>query len=237
MDARHANTIDYRLKTAAEYRWIGKPGNRFDSADKSTGKAIFGIDVNLPKMKIAMVIRCPHFGGSIKSWDDSNAKIMPGVIAVTEIHSGIAIVADSYWQAKKAAEQLIVEWDKGPLAGLDSATILQRQQQALINGESYQVKAQGDELAQVLTNAATLLEAEYASPYTHHSPMEPQNTTALITGEYCEVWSPNQAPDICQAVAAHYADLPRANITINTTLLGADLAVEATLILSAKPLP
>lgn len=210
---------DVSLKDASDYQWVGKELPRYDAQIKSDGSAIFGMDVQLPGIKTAVVVRPPYFGGTIKNYDDSAAKTSSGVIKVLEIHSGIAIVADSYWQAKKAAGLLTVEWHKGPLAGLSSEKILEDQQQALASGEKKAFTEEG-EIEKAWPQAAKIIEAEYASPHAHHSPMEPQNCTALIEGENCEIWAPSQGPDLTRAIAAHYTGLDHDNITVNITFMG-----------------
>lgn len=217
--ARKAANVDYELKKSADYKWIGKSIPRLDARIKSTGEAQFGIDTILPGMKIAVVVRSPYFGGSVKQWSDSSVINEDGVSAAFAIHSGIAIVAESYWQARKAANKLDVDWNKGPLAGLNSSQIRSDQQQALAEGEPYWV-IKDDEIDNTLQSAHQLLQAEYASPFTHHSPMEPQNATALVTGDSCEIWAPNQAPGICRTLAAHYANIDQDRITVNSTFLG-----------------
>lgn len=220
--ARRFADVDYQLKARSDYRWIGTPMARLDAIAKSTGTAEFGVDVNLPGMKTAVVVRCPHFGGSVKSWDSDSISDIDGIVASFPIHSGIAIVADGYWPARKAAGQLAVQWDKGPLAGLNSALIREQQQQALAEQDPHWAVEEGD--PEILASSANTLKAEYSAPFTHHSPMEPQNATALYTadvdGDRCEVWAPNQAPDMCQALAAQYADVARDKVKINSTLLG-----------------
>ncbi|TNF34936.1 MAG: xanthine dehydrogenase family protein molybdopterin-binding subunit, partial [Gammaproteobacteria bacterium] len=118
------------LKQPQQFRWIGRSLPRRDAVAKSTGQATFGVDIQLPDMKVAVVVRCPHFGGKAHSWIAESVTAKPGVVAAFEIHAGIAIVADTYWQARKAADGLQVTWDKGPLAGLDSSAIRQQQEQA-----------------------------------------------------------------------------------------------------------
>lgn len=220
--AKQFGDVDYQLKAASDYRWIGTPMARLDAVAKSTGTADFGADVNLPGMKTAVVVRCPHFGGSVKSWDSDSISHIDGIVASFPIHSGIAIVADGYWPARKAAGQLAVHWDKGPLAGLNSSAIRQQQQQALVEQDPYWAVEEGD--TALLATSANTLKAEYSAPFAHHSPMEPQNATALYTanvdGDSCEVWAPNQAPDICQALTAQFAEVARDKVKINTTLLG-----------------
>jgi CO/xanthine dehydrogenase Mo-binding subunit len=208
------------LKDPKDFRWIGKNLSRFDNRDKSTGAPIFGADVVLPNMRVAVVVRCPHFGGKALNVDDSAAKSHRGVDAVFPIHNGIAVVAQDYWQARKAAEKLVIEWNKGPLAGLSSADILANQEAVLANHEDpINALSEGD-TETVLQQADVVIEARYSAPFLHHSPMEPQNATALVTGEKMEVWAPSQAPDFVQMLASEFSGFARDKITVHSTHLG-----------------
>lgn len=217
------NDVEYHLKSPENWRWIGSDYPRLDRVSKSTGTAEFGMDVVLEGMKTAVIVRCPYFGGSVQSWDPGTVSSLDGVIDAFVVHSGIAIVAEGYWQARQAAAKLEVNWDKGPLAGLSSEAILEGQRQALIDADPYIGMERGDVEA-VHDSQALLVQARYSAPYTHHSPMEPQNATAIYTedsaGNRCEVWAPNQAPDISRALIAHYGDVSHDNAIIHTTLLG-----------------
>ena len=207
------------LKRRDSFQWIGKSLPRNDSLMKIKGEAVFGIDVDFPDIKIALIRRCPHFGGKLSSYNDSKAKALDGVLAIFPVHSGVAVVAESFWQAKKAVETLEVDWDRGPIANLDSTKIRQNQQEALTNSKPFFHTDDGDAEA-VFNQSSVQLSAHYAVPYFHHSPMEPQNTTALVTGETCEIWSPSQGPEIVRAVAAHYTGFKRESVKVNTTLMG-----------------
>ncbi len=222
-DAKSYLDTPYVLKAAKDFRYIGKAETRPDALQKSTGTAQFGVDIDLPNLKTAVVVRCPHFGGTIASWDASSIDSLPGIIAVKEIHSGIAIVADTYWQARKAAGQLVISWDKGPMADMDSAKIKQQQRDLIANEKPRVMMEEGDTSA-VWDSAATIIEADYSVPFTHHSPMEPQNATAIATerdGEMTmEMWIPSQSPDLSRAVAAHFTSLTAPQITVHTTLMG-----------------
>lgn len=208
------------LKKPEDYRWVGKSLQRFDSADKVQGKTQFGVDVQLPDMKVAVVVRCPQFGGKLISFDKNSVASVKGVKDVFAIHSGVAIVADGYWQARKAAGQLVVEWNKGPLAGLDTATILQSQKNALANAQKpFSIIDEGD-VGKVLADAASVVEAEYSAPFFHHSPMEPQNCTALFSNGQLLLWAPTQTADIARAVASHFTGVPQESIVVESTFLG-----------------
>lgn len=215
-----------RLKsTSEEYKWIGKHFPRIDGAGKVDGSAQFGVDVNLPNMKVAVVLRCPYFGGSLQSFQAEEALAMPGVRRIFAIHNGLAVVADGYWQARQAANRVQVQWDKGPLAGLSSAQIRRQQEAALDNGETIvealdEGDADGAWQSAQQQSAAVNLEVHYAAPFLHHSTMEPQNCTALVTGDRCEIWAPSQAPGFVQSIAAQFGGFDRDKVTVHTTLMG-----------------
>ncbi|OGT72794.1 MAG: hypothetical protein A3I78_00055 [Gammaproteobacteria bacterium RIFCSPLOWO2_02_FULL_56_15] len=211
--------VDFVLKDPADFRWIGREAPRIDGYLKSTGKAIFGMDVSLPGLKTAVVLRPPQFGGQVRSWNADTVRELPGVIQAFEIHTGIAIVADSYWEARQAAGNTHVEWDKGPLAGLDSEKIRKELLQGLEAPEPHEVVDEGD-TATAFAGARQLLDAVYMAPFLPHSTMEPQNATALVRGESCEMWVPSQAPDMTRAVVAFFTGLRQEAITIHSTLLG-----------------
>ncbi|MCB1616713.1 MAG: xanthine dehydrogenase family protein molybdopterin-binding subunit, partial [Pseudomonadales bacterium] len=210
---------EVRLKEKSEFKWLGKSLPRRDALAKSTGTATFGVDVDLPGMRVAVIVRCPHFGGSLLSFDDSAAKQVKGVEHVFVMHSGVAIVADTYWHARKAADKLVVKWNKGPLAGLDSKKIREEHKRVLANNEPVSVVAEGD-VSAAYADAKKVLDVQYGAPYYHHSPMEPQNCTALVEGDHCTLWAPSQTADIARGVAAHFTGLKHANIVVNTTLMG-----------------
>lgn len=208
------------LKNPSDFKWIGKSLKRFDNWDKSTGQPLFGADVVLPNMKVAVVVRCPHFGGSLKSLDDSAAKARPGVEGVFTIHNGVAVVANDYWQARQGANALVIEWDKGPLAGLSSADILANQQQALDNTDDIVEAINEGDTTTALAASENVIEASYSAPFLHHSPMEPQNATALVTGDSMDIWAPSQAPDFVQMLASEFTRISKDKITVHSTHLG-----------------
>lgn len=208
------------LKAPGSYRWIGKSLQRFDSADKVKGKTQFGVDVLLPGMKVAVVVRCPQFGGKLLSFDKSSISGISGIHDVFAIHSGVAVVANGYWQARKAANQLVVQWDKGPLAGLDNAKIMQGLRSALeTTAKPFAALDEGDVKA-AFTAPAQQIEAEYTAGFFHHSPMEPQNCTALFVDGQLKLWAPTQTADIARAVASHFTGVPQEHITVESTFLG-----------------
>ncbi len=209
----------YTLKERSAHRWIGRDLPRLDAREKSTGKAQYGMDVTLPGMLTAVVVRPRQFGATLDQFNADRALEAKGVEAVFAIHSGVAVVARTYWEARKAAALLEVSWQDGPLATLDSADIRQQQADALETQEGHIALERGDGAGR-LDNADAVIRARYSAPYTHHSPMEPQNATALVSGDDCELWAPTQGPDLAQAVAAHYTGIARDRIKVNALTLG-----------------
>ena len=134
---------DVALKDPKDFRIVGKPTRRLDTPDKVNGKAVFGLDVQLPGMLVALVARPPVFGGKVKSFNADKARAVSGVRHVVQIPRGVAVVADGFWPAKKGREALEVVWDDGPLGGLDSRTQLE-QYAELARKPGVAVRKEGD---------------------------------------------------------------------------------------------
>jgi isoquinoline 1-oxidoreductase beta subunit len=209
---------DIPLKPKSERTIIGQDVPRKDTPDKIIGKAEFGFDQRLEGMLFAVVARSPVFEGSVKSFDDTAALAVPGVRRTVEIETGIAVLADHSWAAIKGREALKIEWNDGPNAGLDSAGISARLAKA--DPATAPVMREDGDVAGALAKAAKVVEAVYELPYISHSPMEPMNCTARITGDRCEVWAPIQSVTWGEAVAAHHAGVPRENVMIQPTYSG-----------------
>ena len=226
------------LKSPADWRWIGKHDARVDAREKIDGTALFALDVQLPGMLTAVLLRCPQFGGSLKQFDGAKAAASPGVRLVTACAGGVAVVADGYWNARQGAALVEVEWDKGPQDGLDSAAIAARLEDTLDAQDGNVVRESGERSKAAV---ARTVEAEYRVPFLAHATMEPMNAVAQVQGEHAEVWAGNQAPDVLQGLVARALKIPASNVTINTTLLGGgfgrramvDFAVEAALVAQA----
>jgi len=225
------------LKKPQDFKYLGKSRTKMDAAAKSTGTATFGIDVDIPGALAAVVVRCPHFGGKLLNVDDSAVKAAKGVKDVFPIHSGVAIVADTYWQARKAAGSLKVEWDKGPLANVSSDSVLKRREGLVETGERNTIESRGD-VKTAFNEASDVVSLRFDSPYFHHSTMEPQNCTAHVVDGRAELWVPNQGPDVVQGIVNEYTGIPFEAITVHNTFLGGgfgrrcfpDFAAEAAVI-------
>jgi isoquinoline 1-oxidoreductase beta subunit len=211
-----------KLKDSADYRWIGKHVPRLDAHDKLTGKAVFGMDVQLDGMLTAVVMRCPEIGGELTDFNAAQAEVMPGVRGIVELPNGrgIAVVADDFWSAKQAAGTITLGWNGGPLNGMTDKTILAEQRRLLDEGDIAYETGSGADLAKVFPSSATEIEAEYTTPYLAHAPMEPMNATAHVLRENCEIWAPTQAPDMSRQVACDILGFKRAQVQVHTTYLG-----------------
>lgn len=205
------------LKEAKDFKVIGKPTKRLDTAYKVNGTAEYGIDVKLPGMVYASLEQCPVIGGKPTSFDAAKAKAMPGVIAVVQIRDGVAVVADTWWHAKKAREALAVQWDEGAVARIDNASM----QDGIRNARdaTIPIKKTGDAKA-ALNSASKKLSAEYWSPLLAHATMEPQNFTASYKDGKCLVIGPAQFQQGTQGNVATAIGLKPEDVTVKTTFLG-----------------
>jgi isoquinoline 1-oxidoreductase beta subunit len=206
------------LKDPKDFKIVGKPTKRLDTPDKTNGKAVFGLDVSVPGMLVAVVARPPVFGGKVKSFDAARAKAVPGVRQVVEIDRGVAVVADGFWPAKQGREALEVVWDEGPHASLDSRT--QGEQYAELAKRPGVVAHKEGDTAAALTKAAKTFEAVYDLPYLAHATMEPMNAVADVRADSCEVWTGTQFQTVDRDEAAKAAGLKPEQVKLHTMLCG-----------------
>jgi len=218
---------DVPLKTQAEFRLIGKPLARLDTPGKVDGSAEFGLDVKLPGLLHAAVALCPTLGGKLKSLDSTAALAMPGVRRVLPTASTVIVVAEHFWQAKKARDALGVVWESGSNVELDNAAIWSRLNQAAtqpgasaLTSEDVAAALKGGHAADALKQAARTFEAVYELPLLAHATMEPMNCTADVRAGSCDVYVGTQSQQMTQAVAAEAAALKPAQVNVHTTLLG-----------------
>src|SRR6059058_2453317 len=222
------------LKDPKDFRLVGTRVTRLDTPAKVDGSALFGIDVKVPGMLVASIERSPVLGGRLERFSADRAKAMPGVRYVVALEpsswmgtngawaagcaAGVAVVADTYWQAVQARRALEIEWDEGDSGALDSASI---RAQLLALAEQPGIVAQtiGDATA-ALAGAAKRLDATYDVPLLHHATLEPMNCTAHVRAGECDVWAPTQNQGDAQRVAAEVSGLPKEKVRIHTTLSG-----------------
>ena len=240
------------LKNSEDFTIVGRDTHRLDTADKSSGKAKFGIDSRVPGMLYAVVARCPVFEGKVASFDAKKAKALPGVRDVFEIKTsgrgasttgGVAVLAENSWAAIQGRKALEVTWEEGA-AAKESSEELRDQFLANAQKPGGVLRNEGDANA-VLEAAPKKLEAIYELPFAAHVCMEPMNCTVDIRPDSAEAWVPSQGPQWAQAVIAEAAKLPPEKVTVHTTLMGggfgrryqADFVMEAAQVakISGKP--
>ncbi|HJS78452.1 MAG TPA: xanthine dehydrogenase family protein molybdopterin-binding subunit [Burkholderiales bacterium] len=207
------------LKQPSDFRIIGKSTPRHDLALKVTGQPIFGLDVKRKGLLTATVARCPVFGGKVKSFNAERALKVKGVRRVTQIGSGVAVIADGFWAAKKGRDALEVAWDEGPMAQVSSAE-LSRRWAELAKGTTAAERLKTGDAAAALASGARRLEAAYEVPFLAHVCMEPMNATAHFKGDSVEIWAPTQAQSWSRHAVAQLTGLPANAITVHTTYLG-----------------
>jgi isoquinoline 1-oxidoreductase beta subunit len=212
-----------RLKNPSEFQLIGKRTRRLDSQSKCDGSQKFGLDLDLPGMKIAVVAHPPVFGGRVKGFNDNEARAMDGVRDVFEIPlvkgSGVAVVADRFWTAKQARDRLKIDWDLSGIERPDSAELLTRFKQ-LARTKANVAANRGDEMAFDRIPAAKRIVAEYDFPYLAHTPMEPLNATVKFEGNRAEAWVPSQFQTMDQMAIAQTLGLKPEQVTFHTEFAG-----------------
>ncbi|MCC6556839.1 MAG: xanthine dehydrogenase family protein molybdopterin-binding subunit [Polyangiaceae bacterium] len=209
---------DPPLKDPSQFALIGTSPPRLDDAAKLTGRAVFGIDVKLPGMLTAVIVRPPVFGASLVSFDASAAMAVAGVHGVHVVDAGVAVVADHYWAARKGAAALSAQWSWSPCDAVDEEEIL-AEAAALAAGPGAVAASVGDAEA-ALGSAAHTIEAIYTAPYQAQATMEPMNSTADVRPDGCDVWTPTQYQEGALAVTEQITGLPASSINIHTTYAG-----------------
>lgn len=209
------------LKDPKDWKLIGQPVKRLDTDDKLNGKQIFGTDLTMPGMLNASIKACPVFGGKLISFDDSKVRTMPGVRKVVAVgDDAVAVVADTWWQANTALDQLPIIWDEGPNVNVSSASIDKILDEGLISNDNVFVGNKNGDVNKALKGAKKIVEATYRYPYQNHATMEPMNATALWTKDKCDVWCPTQNGTAALHAAAKAADLPIEQCDVHKIHLG-----------------
>ncbi|MFO1339317.1 MAG: xanthine dehydrogenase family protein molybdopterin-binding subunit [Burkholderiaceae bacterium] len=232
-----------QLKAPKDFRLLGKPTKRLDTAAKINGTAKFGIDAHLPGMLVAVMARAPQPGAKPTSVNDAKAKAVKGVQQVITLPSGVAVLATGYWAAKQGRDALEITWDLGKLATLGSAAVSDMLRDGANNADAI-AKDTGN-LKDAAAASAKSLDAIYEAPYLAHACMEPMNCTAWVRGDEVEVWAGTQSQGPAQGILAQVAQATPAKVKVNTMLLGGgfgrrfapDFTIDATLLskISGKP--
>ena len=210
--------VNVKLKTPEQFKLIGTPAKRLDTAGKVNGSAVYGIDARPPGVKIATLAQSPVFGGKVKSVDDTAAKAVKGVRQIVRLDDAVAVVADHMGAAKKGLAALKIEWDDGGNAALATADIAAELEQATL-GSGAVAQSIGD-ADKAMASAATKVEAIYQVPFLAHATMEPMNCTVHFRKDECEIWLGTQAIARVQALAAKTAGLPADKVIVHNHLIG-----------------
>jgi isoquinoline 1-oxidoreductase subunit beta len=212
---------EVKLKDPGQFKLIGgeKRLPRLDSHSKSTGTQTFAIDVMLPDMMTAVVLRPPRFGAKVQSIDSAAAKAVPGVVDVVEIPRGVAVVGRDMWSAKKGRELLKVSWDESGAEKRGTEQLFEEYRRMSGGSAAVKVESQGDTDA-ALKKAARVLDFEFEFPYLAHAPMEPLTAAAKLSPGKCEIWAGCQFQTVDQANAAQALGLRPEQVSINTLAAG-----------------
>ena len=210
---------EVKLKDARDWKLAGKPMKRLEVSDKVQGKPIYGIDVRVPNMLYASLIQCPVFTGTLKAVDESKISGMKGIHRVVKLPDAVAVVADSWWQAKKAAEALQITWDDAGNGAVSSQTIADFVRTGLTASDAGVGRRQGD-VAAGLAKAAKRVEAEYYAPFQSHATLEPQNCTAHVTADKAEIWVPTQDAERSMTAAAQALEISPRNVAVHAMMVG-----------------
>jgi isoquinoline 1-oxidoreductase subunit beta len=220
------------LKNPSEFRLIGKKVRRLDSRAKCDGSQKFGLDLDLPGMKLAVVAHPPVFGGRVKSIDDGETRKISGVLEVFEIPlvkgSGVAVVADRFWTAKQARDRLKIDWDLSGIELANSSDLFTRYKEMAHTPGNVAI-ARGDDKALDQIAASNRIIAEYEFPYLAHTPMEPLNATIRFDGDRAEAWVPSQFQTFDQMAIAEVLGLKPEQVSFHTEFAGGGFGRRAAL--------
>ncbi len=211
---------EVRLNDPKDWKIAGKPIRRVEIPDIVTGRIRYGIDAQLPGMVYAAIAQCPVFGGSVKSVDAAKVQGRRGILKVLPMGDYVAVVADSWWRAKEALRELPIVWDTAGNENVSSESIMKFLRAGLDDQENVALARHEGDLQGALEGAATVLEAEYFTPYLAHATLEPQTCTAVVKDGRVDVWTSTQNAEATHAAAAAVAGVPLENVYVHRAQLG-----------------
>src|SRR5688572_1953583 len=216
------------LKDPKDYKIIGKPQRGIDAKSIVTGKPIYSLDLTLPNMLWAVFEKCPVFGGKVATANLDAIKAMPGIrhafvveggTELTGLLGGVAIVADSWWQAKTARDTLQVSWNEGPTAAQSSVGFAAKADELSKLPPAFSIRQDGDVDA-ALARANKVVEGGYSYPFIAHAPLEPQNCMAHFKDGKIEMWSPSQTPQAGRRMVSQLLGIPETDVTVHLVQAG-----------------
>lgn len=207
-----APPLEVTVKDPSDWKIIGQPKPRLDTADKLTGKQVYGADIQMEGLLNASIKQAPKIGASLASFDAAAVESMPGVKKVVSLKNpfgegdnAVAVIANTWWQANKALDALPIEWEGG--VDFSTEAFEAELDDGLTSDEAFVGNGGGD-LAGAFANADQIVEATYNMPFQNHACMEPMNTTALYTEDRCEIWCPTQNGEAALAAVSEASGLP-----------------------------
>jgi isoquinoline 1-oxidoreductase beta subunit len=234
-----------KLKDAKDWKLIGTAVRRIDTPEKITGKAQFGMDVQFPGLRVAVVARPPAFGGKLAKFDATAALKVPGVEKVVPTANGVAVVAKHFWAAKLGRDALQIDWTAPEGGGIDTTKLMAEFRTTA--RKTGMIVTEKGQITTGLAGAKSRLEAEYEVPYLAHASMEPLNCTVKIDGDHCEIWTGTQMQGIDQGAAARVLGIAPDKVTVHTPFLGggfgrranpaSDFVSEAVIVAKAAGVP
>lgn len=217
-DASKLSVSNVKIKTPEDFNLLGVSKNRLDVPAKVDGSAQFGMDVRVPGMVYAAVVHCPVLGGTVRGFRFNAIRNKPGVLKAVKLENGVAVVAETWWQAKTASEELPIEWNIGE-AGRASSEQFKNEFMNALKDDGVVVASDGD--AEItMDKADNAIESDYVVPYLAHACMEPLNCTAQIQEDRVDVWTGTQNPESALAAAADVSGVAPEKVYVHNCFLG-----------------
>jgi isoquinoline 1-oxidoreductase beta subunit len=218
--SRLAVPKEVKLKDPSQWKVIGQPVRRLDTRDKLTGAQQYTSDLRFPGMLVATVRACPVFGGTLTSFDASDAQKVRGVERVVRVDErAVAVVATHFWPARKALDKLRITWDLGPHAAVSQKDIVARLNAGLDGGDAFVGNAAGDAPG-AMGRAAKTVKADYFYPFLNHAPMETMSAVVRWSADRCEAWVPTQDGESSLAAVSRTSGLPITQCEVHKVALG-----------------